>query len=47
LTFTLFFFWLGDDTEDEGAMSPEEVKVWVEMWESRVYAGLQDMTFEY
>jgi hypothetical protein len=39
--------WLGDDTEDEEAMSPEEVKVWVEMmWESRIYAGLQDMTFE-
>ncbi|EED14473.1 hypothetical protein TSTA_106830 [Talaromyces stipitatus ATCC 10500] len=39
--------WLGDDTEDEDAMSPEEVKAWVEMmWESRVYAGLQDTTFE-
>lgn len=39
--------WLGDDTEDEDAMSPEEVKDWVEMmWKNRVYARLQDMTFE-
>lgn len=35
--------WLSDDTEDEDAMSPEEVKVWAEMmWESRVYAGLNN-----
>lgn len=39
--------WLGDDTEDKDAMSPDEVKVWVDMmWESRLFAGLQDMTFE-
>ena len=31
--------WLSDDTQDEDAMSPAEVKVWVQMmWESRVYA---------
>jgi hypothetical protein len=39
--------WLGDDTEDEDAMSPEEVKLWVAMtWESRIYAGIQDTTIE-
>ncbi|KUL81768.1 hypothetical protein ZTR_09242 [Talaromyces verruculosus] len=40
--------WLNEDAEDENAMSPEAVKVWAEMmWESRVYAGVQDMTLEY
>jgi hypothetical protein len=40
--------WLDEVTEDKGAMSPEAVKVWVEMmWESRVYAGTQDMILEY
>ncbi|EED11911.1 hypothetical protein TSTA_110900 [Talaromyces stipitatus ATCC 10500] len=39
--------WLGDDTEDEDAMSPEDVKGWVQMmWEIRNYAGIQDMTLE-
>lgn len=38
--------WL--DEEDEDAMSPEDMKVWVEMmWETRVYAGTQDMILEY
>jgi hypothetical protein len=40
--------WLDEDTEDKDVMSPEAVKVWVEMmWESRVYAGTQDMILEY
>lgn len=39
--------WFDDNTEDEDAMSPEAVKVWVEMmWESRVYAGIQNMILD-
>lgn len=40
--------WLDEYAEDKDTMSPEAVKVWVDMmWESRVYAGIQEMTFEY
>lgn len=40
--------WLCEETEDENAMSPEEVKLWAEMmWESRIYAGTQEMMLEY
>lgn len=36
--------WLGDDTEDEDAMSPEKVKTRVAT--SRFYAGIQDTILE-
>lgn len=41
--------WLDYDTEDEkSAMSLDTVKIWVKMmWESRVYAGREDMIVEY
>lgn len=40
--------WLHEGAEDKDSMSPIEVKAWAEMmWESRVYAGTQDMILEY
>jgi hypothetical protein len=39
--------WRGDDTEDEDAMCPDDVKMWARMmWVSRVYAGIQDTVLE-
>ncbi|EED22538.1 hypothetical protein TSTA_060330 [Talaromyces stipitatus ATCC 10500] len=39
--------WMGDDAEDENAMSPKMVKMWAQnMWKHRNYAGSRDMTLE-
>jgi hypothetical protein len=45
--FHVFGDWMGDDTEDNDCMSPEEVRVWVQtMWLSWNYAGNWHMTAE-
>lgn len=45
--FDVFGDWMGDDTEDDECMDPEEVRAWVQaMWMSWEYAGNWCMTAE-
>jgi hypothetical protein len=45
--FNVFGDWMGDDTEDNDCMNPDEVRAWVlTMWMSWKYAGNWDVTTE-
>lgn len=45
--FNVFGDWMGDDTEDNDCMNPEEVRAWVQtMWMSWNYVGNWHMTTE-